>query len=100
MRIVAVVALVRGVRVMPRRGCRRIPIGKGEQRTERDWIGSSGYGCLCLADPEAGLSGLGRCSVGEHGRQRNTEWDEKRLLLHGLGNICVPVSDCQASGSL
>ena len=41
---------------------------------------------------------LADAPCGENGGEGNSEWDENRFLLHEGENICVPMSNCQASG--
>jgi hypothetical protein len=99
MRGVTVMTLVRGVRIMPRRGGGRIAVWQSEQRPDRTLVDGPGDCRLGLSDPEAGVGDLGGSSLREHRCEGDTKWDENGLLLHETGNICVPMSNCQVSGN-
>ena len=98
MRVVAVVgmvALVGRVGVVTHRDRARILIRKSEERRSRSRGGGLGYRGLGLTDSEASIGDLGRGAMREHRREGDTEREEKRLLLHDLRTICVPMYDCQ-----
>jgi hypothetical protein len=83
--VMAVVRVMAVMGVVPRGGCGGVPTREGKQWCYGGRVRAPGDGRLSPTDAEAGIGDLCRGALGEHRREGDTEWDEKRLPLHDSG---------------